>query len=167
MLKQTLFHRFPVHSWPDPGQLRPYFFDPSLRDWAATRGDCRGLMATEVSPNELPGWNGPSEVHLVLTANQFHGVSLNYQRFGGGHRKGYFSRGDLRRLREWAETRQGDLLPAGLFIPFDDAWRAVKEFIERDGALPECIEWVEGKDLPLGTFPRWGFDGDERVWVKR
>lgn len=30
---------------------------------------------------------------------------------------------------------------------------AVKEFIETDGQLPKCIEWVANKDLPPGTFP--------------
>jgi len=33
------------------------------------------------------------------------------------------------------------------------AYEAVKEFIETDGQLPKCIEWVADKDLPPGTFP--------------
>jgi Immunity protein Imm1 len=28
-------------------------------------------------------------------------------------------------------------LPIGLFVPFETAWEAVKEFIETDGELPK------------------------------
>jgi hypothetical protein len=38
----------------------------------------------------------------------------------------------------------------------------VKEFIETDGQLPKCIEWVADNDLPPGTFP----DPAEE-WAKR
>ena len=44
-------------------------------------------------------------------------------------------------------------MPAGLYIPFDRAWLAVKEFIETEGRLPTSIEWVSNADLPEGTFP--------------
>jgi hypothetical protein len=40
-----------------------------------------------------------------------------------------------------------------LFIPFDEAFKAVKLFIETDGELPTNIDWVAGKDLPPETFP--------------
>jgi hypothetical protein len=41
----------------------------------------------------------------------------------------------------------------GLFVPFESAWRAVKDFIESDGELPTSIEWIASRDLPPGTFP--------------
>jgi len=44
-------------------------------------------------------------------------------------------------------------LPVGLFIPFERAWSAVKEFMETEGALPKSIEWVANRDLPPNTFP--------------
>jgi hypothetical protein len=47
----------------------------------------------------------------------------------------------------------GDLRPIGLYIPYEKAWLAVKEFIETDGNLPNSIEWVPGRELPPGTFP--------------
>jgi hypothetical protein len=37
--------------------------------------------------------------------------------------------------------------PIGLFIPFDRAWLAVKEFIETDGALPKSIDWIASADM--------------------
>jgi hypothetical protein len=56
-------------------------------------------------------------------------------------------------LREWVRSLHSTPLPVGLFIPFDKAYSAVKEFIETDGALPKSIEWIANKDLPQGTFP--------------
>jgi hypothetical protein len=47
----------------------------------------------------------------------------------------------------------GDIMPIGLFIPFENAWTAVKEFMERDGAFPESIAWVAANDLPDDAFP--------------
>jgi hypothetical protein len=66
---------------------------------------------------------------------------------------GLSSKGDLSRLRELAFSLQGSPLPVGLFISYEKAWQAVKEFMERDGALPTSIEWVRNEDLPPNTFP--------------
>jgi hypothetical protein len=44
-------------------------------------------------------------------------------------------------------------MPIGLFIPFEEAWKAVKEFMERDGALPRSIAWISSKDIPEEAFP--------------
>jgi len=42
-------------------------------------------------------------------------------------------------------------MPIGLFIPFERAWLAVKEFLQTDGAL--SITWIAGDDLPADAFP--------------
>lgn len=44
-------------------------------------------------------------------------------------------------------------MPVRLFIPFETAWKTVKEFTETEGELPKSIEWVANRDLPPGTFP--------------
>jgi hypothetical protein len=44
-------------------------------------------------------------------------------------------------------------MPVGLFIPFETAWSAVKEFMESGGARPTGISWIDGRDLPAGVFP--------------
>jgi hypothetical protein len=44
-------------------------------------------------------------------------------------------------------------MPIGLFIPFESAWTAVREFIEANGALPTGIVWVGDGDLPRTAFP--------------
>jgi hypothetical protein len=78
---------------------------------------------------------------------------LFYHKYGGDYNEAYTSKGDLSRLREWVRNLHNTPLPVGLFIPFERAYAAVKEFIETDGALPKSIEWVTNKDLPPGTFP--------------
>ena len=81
------------------------------------------------------------------------GVLLIYHKYGGGYQDEYTSKGDMSRLQEWVRNLHQTPLPVGLFIPFPKAYEAVKEFIETDGQLPKCIEWVANKDLPPGTFP--------------
>jgi len=155
MFKKAYFDRFMGPGWPNPTELRPYFFDPSFRDWTATTyNDCWGLNATNIDPKELAGWDEPTDLRLSIVGNPFHGVFFHYWRFGAGDGEAFYARGDLRRLREWVQTKDGDLLPVGLFIPFEAAWEAVKEYIERDGALPGCIEWIAEDDLPPNAFPR-------------
>lgn len=65
----------------------------------------------------------------------------------------YSSKGDLRRLREIVHSSHNTPLPVGLFIPFERAWTAVKEFMQTEGQLPKSIEWIANRDLPPNTFP--------------
>jgi hypothetical protein len=39
----------------------------------------------------------------------------------------------MRKIRQWVRWLHGDPLPIGLFVPFDLAWLAVKEFMETEG----------------------------------
>jgi hypothetical protein len=80
------------------------------------------------------------------------GVLLIYSKWGGGVKEMCSSRGDLTRLHERVRSKQGTLLPVGLFIPHGTAWEAVKEFMETDGELPTSIEWIANRNLPRGTF---------------
>ena len=88
-----------------------------------------------------------------MLGNLDHGVLLHYRKGGGDYGDSFYSKGDLTRLREWVKTAHDDLFPVGLYIPFETAWKAVKEFIETDGQLPRSIEWVAGNDLPADAFP--------------
>jgi hypothetical protein len=97
--------------------------------------------------------NGYFDIHLVIVGNLGHGVLLQHVKAGGGRRDVWYSSGDLERLQEWVVTKHGDLRPIGLFIPFDRAWNAVKEFIEKDGARPQNITWISQRDIPPDAFP--------------
>lgn len=153
MRKRVYFDAFRGSGWPSPNQLRHYFLSPAGRRRAFDTGnDCWGLSVEGIDGTEhLTSPEGRIDIRLTILGNVDHRVLLNYCEWGG--ERGYYSRGDLKRLREWVDTVHGDIMPIGLYIPFENAWIAVKEFMERDGALPESIAWVAAADLPDDAFP--------------
>jgi hypothetical protein len=94
-------------------------------------------------------------VDLRMMGSLEHGVTLDFARWHGRIRRldRYCSDGDLRRLGQFMYSLQGHPYSLGLFIPFEEAFKAVKEFIESDGELPTCIGWISGKDLLPERFP--------------
>lgn len=157
MKKHAYFHTFWGDEWPTLEFLEPYFTHPA-KDFGwfpnssndSARISIQGLDGTE----HLPWGRGRKDIDLAMWGNSEHGVLLQHSRIGGGvPRQDWFSRGDTTRLREWVRTLHNDPMPIGLYIPFDKAWKAVKEFMETEGQLPTSIEWIKGDDLPEGTFP--------------
>jgi hypothetical protein len=156
MKKLTHFEYLPRAGWPSPNKLEHYFLSASGRRQAfdTTGNDCWGLSAEGVDDTEhLPANKGRIDIRLTIVGNPDHGVLLQYVKAGGGRRDVHCSSGDPKRLREWTGNKHGDLMPIGLFIPFERAWSAVKEFIEKDGALPQSIAWISGNDIPPDAFP--------------
>jgi hypothetical protein len=157
MKKIAYFDPFPIHGWPDPKDLKQYFIPPPGGQWTYPhRTDnwvlsAEGLHGTE----HLQPKTGRVDVHLHMVASPQHGVTFAYQKWDGREQRkvSYSSKGDLSRRLEFVRSLHGDLMSVGLFVPFRDAWRAVKEFIEKDGELPTSIEWVHARDLPEDTFP--------------
>ena len=155
MKKRAYFHKFWGPGWPTLQELEPYFLAPPGEEWFHRSGndsagfDLEGVDGT----GHLQQGKGRVDVRLHLWGNPDHGVLLIYSKWGGGYRDNFSSRGDLSRLREWVRSTHDTPLPVGLFIPFAEAWKAVKEFIETDGKLPKSIDWIANKDLPPNTFP--------------
>jgi hypothetical protein len=127
-----------------PGQR--WFFETG-NDSAAL--DAHGVDGTE----HLQANKGRIDIRLEMWGHPEHGILIIWSKRGGGHRLTYTSRGDLNRLGELVRSLHDTPLPVGLFIPYAEAWKAVKEFIERDGEMPRSIEWVANRDLPANTFP--------------
>jgi Immunity protein Imm1 len=155
MRKFIYFEKFDGEGWPDPRELKPYFFAPPGQEWFNYYGnDTAGIWAEGLDGT---GDGIPYKTRIDLTLDLYGmpglGVLLIYHEYGGGFSEAFTSKGDLSRLAEWVRNLHNDPLPVGLFIPFKSARLAVKEFIETDGALPKSIEWVANKDLPEGTFP--------------
>lgn len=155
MRKRTYFDPLPREGWPDPKELEPYFLAPPGQEWSyAGRNDSWGLSAEGLYGTEgMQKLKEQVEVHLSMWGHREHGVLIIYQKYGGGYREAFTSKGDMSRLHEMVRTTHGDPMPIGLYIPFAEAWKAVKEFIETNGELPKSIEWVANKDLPPNTFP--------------
>ena len=119
--------------------------------------DIRGLQGTaSLPPFGYLGNSGKAtqiEAHLSMEGHPLLGVLMEYTRFGGGLDECYYSRGKPTLSNPHFRTLHSDLRPAELYIPFSDAWPAVKEFMETDGELPKCIPWITSNDLPDNTFP--------------
>lgn len=156
MRKHAYFHTYRGSGWPSQDFLKPYFRKPEQDfGWFPESGnDSGGLDLFGVDGTaHLPEGKGRIDIRLDMWGNSELGVLLIYSKVGGGHVEGYCSKGDLSRLREWVRSLHDTPLPVGLFVPFPAAWLAVKEFMDTEGKLPTCIEWVKGSDLPQGTFP--------------
>jgi Immunity protein Imm1 len=95
---------------------------------------------------------GRIDVDLDMWGHPHLGVLLIYSKWGGGLKEMRSSKGDLVRLRERVRSKQGTLLPVGLFVPHGTAREAVTEFMETDGELSTSIEWIANRDLPPDSF---------------
>lgn len=155
MRKSAYFDSRPRKGWPTPQELQQYFLAPPGKQWFDTGGnDTAGLDVEGVDGTaHLEEGKGRIDIHLDMWGNPDLGVLLIYRKHGGGYDETYTSVGDLSRLGEIVESLHRTQLPVGLFIPFEQAWLAVKDFIETDGELPRSIKWIANKDLPPGTFP--------------
>jgi hypothetical protein len=153
MRKYVFFDELKGSGWPSPSEIEHYFLSFSGRREAFdTDNDCWGLFAGGAGGSE-PADEGGIDLHLTMVGNPSHGVLLQHFKARGERSDVHYSRGNLKRLQEWIRTRHGYLMPVGLFIPFEQAWSAVKEFIETDGALPQSIAWIADHDIPPDAFP--------------
>lgn len=155
MRKETYFASRLREGWPDPKDLEPYFLAPPGKEWFfETRNDSASLAVEGVDGTDhMKANKGRIDISLLMWASRKHGVMLIWSKWGGGHKQMFTSKGDMSRLKECVRTMHGDDMPVALFIPFAEAWKAVKEFIETEGQLPRSIAWVENRTLPSDTFP--------------
>jgi hypothetical protein len=154
MRKSCSFHDFDASGWPSPNELKKYF-SAGGRLWASHGNDswalrAEGLYGTAVLPR-----SDAVNVDLRMMGSLEHGVTLDFARWHGRIRRldRYCSVGDLGRLGQSMVSLHGNPYSVGLFIPFGEAFKAVKEVIESDGELPTSVEWVSGKDLLPERFP--------------
>jgi hypothetical protein len=156
MKKTAYFASRPMEGWPTPRELEPYFLNPPGRRWFFETGNDGAIFTLEGADHtgHLQANKGRVDIELEMWGHPSYGVLLIYSKWGGGNRQMCSSKGDLHRLREYVRNLHDTLLPVGLFVPFAIAWKAVKEFIETDGALPRSIEWIANHELPPNTFPQ-------------
>ena len=168
MRKTAYFCGRAVERWPNKIELEEYFFAPQGRRFFESGTDsasldARGLYGTE----SLEQGKGRIDVVLFLWGHPEYGVYLSYQKRDGDYGDAYVSMGDLGRLGEWVETTHEDLASIGLFISVENAWKAVREFVETGGELPKAIEWIRADDLPSHAFPEPGTVSRDHPNVRR
>jgi hypothetical protein len=153
MKKTSSFHDCPYEGWPSPIDIKPFF---SPAGWASGGNDSWGFRLIRSDGVEGAPWgNGPSTAALTMTGLPHLGVTLQYDRWTKSTRQrdSYNSRGDLSQLLKFVRSLHEDQLSLGLFVPFDQAWIATKQFLESDGVLPQGIEWINSRELPPEAFP--------------
>src|SRR5262245_50479678 len=156
MRKRAYFASRMIDGWPRPQAIEGFFLGPPDKRWFSyTLDDTAGFNADGVDGTEHLESREGNNIRLALVAHPDLGVLLNWSKWDGSkqQRQTYHSKGDLSRLREFVSTRQNDPTPVGLFVPYETAWKAVKQFLETDGALPDSIEWLADRDLPPDAFP--------------
>jgi hypothetical protein len=148
--KVTSFGGVITKGWREPQEIERYFLATSEKRWFFDTGtdeayfEVHGVDGTD----QFPPGEGRIDVKLTLWGHPTLGVLFNWAKWGGGFDDIYASKGDLPRLHECAERVHGGTLPAGLFVSYEAAWKALNEFFETDGALPKSIEWIAERDLP-------------------
>ena len=156
MKKHIYFDKYKGDFWPSIDELKPYFIADKGQQWFNSGGnDTAGLDLIGVDgTGSKPFGKGRKDIGLSMWGKPGLGVLIIYERTGSADfLDAYTSKGDITRLGELVRSMHATPLPVGLFIPFADAWKAVKEFMETEGQLPKSIEWVRNADLPPNTFP--------------
>lgn len=154
MKKITSFRGYEGPGWPDEKWLAPYFLTPAGRHKVfGTRNNHWGLKARGVDGTENLPFDRKISINLHIVGRPDLGVMLLYDRVSPSDGYAYYSVGNPKTLRTLVKASQGSRMPIGLFIPFEQALKAIAEFIEKNGALPKCIDWIAADDLPEGSFP--------------
>jgi hypothetical protein len=154
--KRAYFASREFAGWPKPEDIERYFLAPPEERWFfETKNSSASFTIADVDGTSQD--DGYDETELEMWGHPEHGVLLIWSQRGAvpgaSFSLTYTSKGDLSRLRETAIVNHNDPMPIGLFVPYEAAWKAVKEFIENDGAQPKSIEWIANVDLPADTFP--------------
>ena len=145
-----------VERWPAPKDIEHFFLASPDHRWFSDSGNDSAafyLEGADGTGHLTSGWGGRVDIRLEMWGHPTLGVLLIWSKWDGKRSHNFSSKGDLRRLREWVNTTHGDPMPVGLYIPYEIAWKAVKKFLENDGALPKSIAWIANSDLPPNTFP--------------
>lgn len=153
MRKRIYFDVFDEPRWPSAVQLRKIL---NGRSWSYLgENDSWGLSISGLyGTDRLPSKDAVN-VDLSMIGNPLHGTTLEFRRWDGRIQRPetYYCRGNIEKLHEFIRSLHGTPLSLGLFIPFDRAWKAITEFMENDGELPKCIEWIGAHELPASVFP--------------
>jgi hypothetical protein len=152
MKKTFAFGPFGDTVWTDPSKIEHFFLDPRQRELLFLDREGGGVFSIE----GLEGTEGLSSeaervnARLYLAMLPQHGATISYHHWDGRIRKKieFHSKGNLERINEYVRSFQGSPMQLGLFVPYEAAWNAVKEFMEGDGGPPTSIEWVGGASIP-------------------
>jgi hypothetical protein len=153
MKRSFIFASFGETQWTDAGKIEPFFLDSKQREAMFIRRQDDGLFSIDgmEGTDNLSREADRVNARLYLNMLPEHGVTISYHHWDGRSRKKtyFYSKGNLDLINEYVRSFQGSPLQLGLFIPYEAAWRTVKEFMEGDGGLPASIDWVSAGLPPI------------------
>ena len=127
---------------PDGDLLRDALLDLPEEYWMAEGGS--GILSCE---------NDGVLVQLLLLPNlKVHGVYLKFVLRTSKGIETWLSLHNRQALLQTVECEEGWLASAGLFLPPEEAWIAVEQFL-RTGEKTSQVEWIRPEDLP--TEANW------------
>ena len=154
MKKITSFRGYEGSGWPDQKWLEPFFLTSAgRREVFGGRNNGWGLRARGVDGTEDLPFDKEINITLHIIGKPDLGVLLVYDRMSATDGYSYYSVGDPKKFRTLVKATQVSRMPMGLFVPFEQALKAVVEFADTNGARPKCIEWIAPSELPEGSFP--------------
>lgn len=154
--KEAAFDDHWGNGWPDISAVEQGLADPEKLAQLLAKGRDGGCFSIEwVYDKGALSQSGLVGAILYMHMNPEHGIKLQYSSWDRrtGKRETYHSKGDLARIRQFVRSFHRTPLSIGLFVPFEKGRKAVKEFLQTDGKLPQSVDWISDDDLPSDAFP--------------
>ena len=145
------------NGWPDISAVEQGLSDPEKLAKLFAKGRDGGCFSIEWiydNGDSIPEFGLVGAI-LYIHLHPDHGIKLQYSGWDRrtGIRETYHSKGDLARLKQFVRSFHRTPLSIGLFVPFEIGRKAVKEFLQTDGKLPQSVDWISDGDLPSEVFP--------------
>jgi len=145
------------NGWPDISAVEKGLADPEKLAQLFAKGRDGGCFSIEwiYDKDDSIPQTGLVGAILYMHMNPEHGIKLQYSGWDRrtAKRETYHSKGDLTRLKQFVRSFHRTPLSIGLFVPFEIGRKAVKEFLQTDGKLPQSVDWISDDDLPSEVFP--------------
>jgi hypothetical protein len=155
--KEAAFDDHWGNGWPDISVVEKGLADPEKLGQLFAKGRDGACFSIEwiYDQHDSMPQTGLVGAILYMHLNPDHGIKLQYLGWDRrtGKRETYHSKGDLARLKQFVRSFHRTPLSIGLFVPFKIGCKAVKEFLQTDGKLPQSVEWISDDDLPSEVFP--------------
>jgi hypothetical protein len=155
--KEAAFGDHWGNGWPDINAVEQGLSDPEKLAKLFAKGRDGGCFSIEWiydKEGSIPRFGLVGAI-LYMHLHPDHGIKLQYSVWDRRteKRETYHSKGDLARLKQFVWSFHRTPLSIGLFVPFEIGRKAVKEFLQTDGELPQSVDWISDDDLPSEVFP--------------
>ncbi len=153
MRRFIFINGFEGPDWPPIATLEREFMDPTRREWAYWDGSgaaggymkISGIEGTEAQPDGRTR----SGATISIRAHRQFGATLSHHWWDAKSATAttHLSLGDRSLLSQMTTLDDRQPYPIGLFIPFELAWLAFRDFIQEPTRVTSAVPWINGVDL--------------------